>query len=100
MRFSTLLIANRGEIVARVARSARALGLRTVAIHSAPTATRPSSLLRRAVGIGGSSPRATCASTPCSTPRQRAARRRSTWLWHSARRRVRAGGGRRRTGLG
>lgn len=32
--FQTLLIANRGEIVARIARSARALGLRTVAVCS------------------------------------------------------------------
>ena len=32
--FDTLLIANRGEIVARIARSARALGIRTVAVCS------------------------------------------------------------------
>ncbi len=32
--FDTLLIANRGEIVARIAQSARALGLRTVAVCS------------------------------------------------------------------
>lgn len=33
-RFRTLLIANRGEIAARVIRTARAMGLRTVAIYS------------------------------------------------------------------
>jgi geranyl-CoA carboxylase alpha subunit len=33
-RFDTLLIANRGEIACRVIRSARAMGLRTVAVHS------------------------------------------------------------------
>ena len=33
-RFRTLLIANRGEIAARVIRTARAMGLRTVAVHS------------------------------------------------------------------
>ncbi|MGE5118345.1 MAG: biotin carboxylase N-terminal domain-containing protein, partial [Betaproteobacteria bacterium] len=34
MTFDSLLIANRGEVVVRVARSARALGLRTVAVAS------------------------------------------------------------------
>ena len=33
-RFDRLLIANRGEIVARIARSASALGVKTVAVAS------------------------------------------------------------------
>ncbi len=37
----TLLIANRGEIALRVIRSARALGIHTVAIHTALDATAP-----------------------------------------------------------
>jgi geranyl-CoA carboxylase alpha subunit len=55
--FGRLLIANRGEIVVRVARTARAMGLQTVAIHSTADA---GALFTRAcdtaVDIGGDTP--------------------------------------------
>jgi geranyl-CoA carboxylase alpha subunit len=41
MSFDTLLIANRGEIACRIARSASRLGLRTVAVHSTADANAP-----------------------------------------------------------
>jgi 3-methylcrotonyl-CoA carboxylase alpha subunit len=55
--FHTLLIANRGEIAARVIRTARALGLRTVAVHSeADAGALHAQLADLAVPIGGPRP--------------------------------------------
>jgi geranyl-CoA carboxylase alpha subunit len=55
--FSTLLVANRGEIAVRVLRSARALGYRTVAVHSDADAGAPHvAMADQAVCIGGAAP--------------------------------------------
>ncbi len=57
--FTTLLIANRGEIACRVAASAHRLGLRTVAVYSdADAHARHVAACGSAVHIGGSEPRA------------------------------------------
>ncbi|GAA1275296.1 biotin carboxylase N-terminal domain-containing protein [Pseudonocardia aurantiaca] len=53
----TLLVANRGEIARRVFRTASAMGIRTVAVHSDPDAHAPHVLdADRAVSLGGSTP--------------------------------------------
>ena len=52
--FDTILIANRGEIACRVIDTARAMGLRTVAVHSAVDAgARHVALADHAVNLGG-----------------------------------------------
>ena len=57
--FTTLLIANRGEIACRIAASARRLGVRTVAVYSdADANSRHVAACDTAVHIGGSEPRA------------------------------------------
>ncbi|WP_170336029.1 acetyl/propionyl/methylcrotonyl-CoA carboxylase subunit alpha [Ruegeria arenilitoris] len=53
MAFDTLLIANRGEIAARIIRTARSLGLRTVAVYTTADAKAPHvELADEAVWIG------------------------------------------------
>ncbi|MCL5043109.1 MAG: acetyl/propionyl/methylcrotonyl-CoA carboxylase subunit alpha [Gammaproteobacteria bacterium] len=53
----TLLIANRGEIACRIIRSARALGIHTVAVYSDSDRNAPHvQLADRAIALGGSRP--------------------------------------------
>ena len=55
--FDSILIANRGEIVTRVARTARALGIKTVAIASEPDLNAPhNAACDLVVPIGGARP--------------------------------------------
>jgi 3-methylcrotonyl-CoA carboxylase alpha subunit len=55
--FDTVLIANRGEIACRVMRTARAMGLRTVAVYSdADAGSAHVAMADTAVHIGGSAP--------------------------------------------
>ena len=54
---SKLLVANRGEIAARIMRTAHALGISTVAVHSDPDADAPFvALADEAVRLPGASP--------------------------------------------
>jgi geranyl-CoA carboxylase alpha subunit len=56
--FRKLLVANRGEIAARIIRSARAAGLATVAVHSeADSGSVHVAMADEAVCIGGAAPR-------------------------------------------
>ncbi|RPH62144.1 MAG: ATP-grasp domain-containing protein [Burkholderiales bacterium] len=60
MTFDTLLVANRGEIACRILRTARAMGLRTVAVYSAADrAARHVAMADTAVAIGGGAARDT-----------------------------------------
>ena len=53
----TLLVANRGEIACRVMRTAKAMGIRTVAVHSAIDAeARHVREADMAVDLGGAKP--------------------------------------------
>ena len=45
MTFHAVLIANRGEIAARIAHSARALGIRSIAVYSEPDTGAPHTLV-------------------------------------------------------
>ncbi|MEW5879023.1 MAG: biotin carboxylase N-terminal domain-containing protein [Pseudomonadota bacterium] len=57
MSFTSLLIANRGEIAIRIARAARALGLRAIAVYSDADRDAPHVLAcDDAVAIGGAQP--------------------------------------------
>ncbi|MCX7902469.1 MAG: ATP-grasp domain-containing protein, partial [Burkholderiaceae bacterium] len=55
--FDSLLIANRGEIAIRIARAARALGIRTIAVYSDPDRDAPHvHACDEAIAIGGARP--------------------------------------------
>jgi len=83
-----LLIANRGEIAARIIRSAHALGIATVAVYSGPDAAAPYvTLADEAVRLPGAAPADTYLRGEGSSPRPRPpARTRSTPATGSSRR--------------
>ncbi len=57
VRFSSVLIANRGEIACRIIRAARAEGLRTIAVFSDADANAPHvRVADAAIRIGPSAP--------------------------------------------
>ena len=57
-RFSSILIANRGEIAVRIARTAQRLGYRVIAVYSDADVSAPHvQLADDAVRIGASAPR-------------------------------------------
>ncbi len=61
----TLLVANRGEIAVRIARTAREMGLEAVAVYSdSDAAAFHARQMARAVGLGPGSPRETYLSIP------------------------------------
>jgi len=64
--FSKILIANRGEIACRVIRTARRLGIRTVAVFSdADASARHARLADEAVHLGGPAPRESYLNIAC-----------------------------------
>ena len=78
--FSKLLIANRGEIACRVMRTAKALGIATVAVYSDADAVAPHVLMAdEAVHIGPPpSKTAICRQTALFRPPRIQVRKRST----------------------
>ena len=79
--FRRVLSRTAGEIAVRIIRACHELGMEAVAVYSdadAAAAARPAGRSARSGSGRRRRPRATCASTPSSTPRRRPAPRRST----------------------
>ena len=63
--FQSVLVANRGEIALRIVRTARRMGLATIAVHSSADADAPHvRAADRAVAIGGALPAESYLSIP------------------------------------